>query len=129
MARAAQQSTAPHVRSPHVAAPQSRAARNLLPQSAAVARTMRSLAHPVRVKILCRLSERERSVNDLTAFCGTSQSAMSQFLKRMKTAGLVAARRERHFIFYRIADPKLRLLMRAMSEIYCEAEAPRRARA
>ena len=84
-----------------------------------VARVLRSLSHPVRLKILSRLVERERSVNDLTESCGTSQSAMSQFLKRMKREGLVESRRERHFMFYRIADPKLHNLMLAMSDIYC----------
>jgi ArsR family transcriptional regulator len=44
---------------------------------------------------------------------------MSQFLKRMKNEGLVDSRRESTFIFYRIADPKLHRLMRAMSDIYC----------
>lgn len=66
--------------------------RNLARRCNDVARVLRSLAHPVRLKILSQLGERERSVNELTDFCGTSQSAMSQFLRRMKAEGLVASR-------------------------------------
>jgi ArsR family transcriptional regulator, virulence genes transcriptional regulator len=94
-------------------------ARNIARKCVEVALVLRSLSHPVRLKILSRLVERERSVNELTDACGTSQSAMSQFLKRMKNEGLVDSRRESHFIYYRIADPKLHELMRAMSDIYC----------
>lgn len=92
---------------------------NIARQCDVVARVLRSLSHPVRLKILTELARQERSVNDLKAACGTSQSAMSQFLKRMKAEGMVESRRESPFIFYRIADPKLHKLMRAMSDIYC----------
>jgi ArsR family transcriptional regulator len=95
------------------------AAQNIARRCDAVARVLRSVAHPVRLKILSRLAGQERSVSELIAACGTSQSAMSQFLKRMKTEGLIDSRRERHFVFYRIADPKLHQLMRAMSDIFC----------
>lgn len=93
--------------------------RNLARRCNDVARVLRSLAHPVRLKILSQLGERERSVNELTDFCGTSQSAMSQFLRRMKAEGLVASRREGQFVFYRIESPSLHKLMTAMSDIYC----------
>ncbi len=94
-------------------------AENIARKCEDVSRVLRSLSHPVRLKILSRLVERERSVNELTESCGTSQSAMSQFLKRMKGEGLVAARREGQFVFYRIESPRLHRLMRAMSDIYC----------
>ena len=93
--------------------------RNLARRCNDVARVLRSLAHPVRLKILSQLGERERSVNELTDFCGTSQSAMSQFLRRMKAEGLVASRREGQSVFYRIESPKLHRLMRVISDIYC----------
>ena len=95
------------------------AALNIGEKCETVAGVLRSLSHPVRLKILSRLIERERSVNELTEMCGTSQSAMSQFLKRMKTEGLIGSRRDGQFVFYRISDPKLHRLMRAMSDIYC----------
>ena len=94
-------------------------AKNIARKCEDVAAVLRSLAHPVRLKILSRLVDRERTVNDLTMYCGTSQSAMSQFLKRMKAEGLVAARREGQRIYYRIHEADLHRLMRALSDIYC----------
>lgn len=94
-------------------------AQNIARNCEDVARVLRALSHPVRLKILSRLASQECRVNELTEYCGTSQSAMSQFLKRMKTEGLVASRREGQSVFYRIESPKLHRLMRVISDIYC----------
>lgn len=84
-----------------------------------VSQTMKSLAHPVRLKILCCTLNQEQGVNDLAEFCGISQSAMSQFLKRMKAEGVLASRRDRNFVFYRVSDRKLLRLLGAVKKIYC----------
>jgi DNA-binding transcriptional ArsR family regulator len=73
----------------------------------------------VRLKILCQIMERERSVNELTEFCEISQSAMSQVLSRMKTEGMVVSRREHNFVYYSVADKKVLKLLQAIKEIYC----------
>jgi ArsR family transcriptional regulator len=84
-----------------------------------VSQIMKSLSHPVRLKILCRLLSKAQSVNELTEFCAISQSAMSQFLKRMKEEGILNARRDHNFVYYSISDKKLTQLLRAIKEIYC----------
>jgi len=84
-----------------------------------VSRVMKSLSHPVRLKVLCCLMEREQGVNDLAEFCEVSQSGMSQFLKRMKAEGVLDSRREGNFVYYGIADKKLLRLLRAVKDIYC----------
>ncbi len=93
--------------------------RAILKSCEEVSQCLKSLSHPVRLKVLCQLMEHERSVNELKEFCEISQSAMSQFLNRMKAEGLVDARREGTFVYYRVADPKLSKLLRAIKEIYC----------
>jgi len=97
----------------------SRTSKAILRRSDAVSQVLKSLSHPVRLKILCQLIEAERSVNELTEFCGISQSAMSQFLGRMKAEGIVSSRRERHFVYYHVADEKLTRLLQAIREVYC----------
>lgn len=95
---------------------------DLLKSCEKVADVMRSLSHPVRLKILCRLLENasgEAGVNELTEFCGTSQSGMSQFLKRMSQEKLLTSRREGHFVLYRIADQNLVSFLKAVREVYC----------
>lgn len=84
-----------------------------------VSQVMNSLSHPVRLRILCSLLAQERGVNELADICGISQSAMSQFLKRMKTEGILASRRSQHFVYYSIANKKLFKLLRAVKNIYC----------
>jgi ArsR family transcriptional regulator, virulence genes transcriptional regulator len=84
-----------------------------------VSRILKSLSHPVRLKILCQVIERERTVSELTEFCKISQSAMSQFLGRMKDEEILESRREWNQVYYQIADPKLIRLLRALKEIYC----------
>lgn len=91
----------------------------ILKKCDAVSAVLKSLSHPVRLKILCQIMERERSVNELTEFCEISQSAMSQFLNRMKAEGLVTSRREHNFVYYGVADQKLIELLKAIKEIYC----------
>ncbi len=95
------------------------ATRALLKQCEVVSSVLKSLSHPVRLKILCHILEGERSVNELTEFCEISQSAMSQFLGRMKTEGVVTARREQQFVYYSVADKKLVRLLQSLKEIYC----------
>lgn len=80
---------------------------------------LKSLAHPVRLKVLCQIIDSERSVNELTEFCRISQSAMSQFLGRMKEEGVLESRRDGQKMLYALADPKLKKLLAAIREIYC----------
>jgi len=92
----------------------------LFSQCDQVSQVMKSLSHPIRLKILCSTIDAEQGVNALSEICDVSQSAMSQFLKRMKTEGLLESRREGTSIFYRIADKKLLKLLAAVRDIYCK---------
>lgn len=91
----------------------------LLRKCEKVSQVMKSLSHPVRLKILCHILDQERSVSELTEFCDVSQSAMSQFLKRMKAEGILNSRRDHNFVYYCISDRKLLHLLQAIKVIYC----------
>ena len=84
-----------------------------------VSQALKSLSHPVRLKVLCQIMSEPRSVGELTEFCRISQSAMSQFLDRMRSEGIVSSKREGTRIFYQIADPRLVHLLHAIKDIYC----------
>ena len=84
-----------------------------------VSQILRSLSHPVRLKVLCFVMDGEKSVSELTEFCDISQSAMSQFLNRMRAEGIVASRKDGTHVYYSIADSKIVKLLRAIKEIYC----------
>lgn len=83
------------------------------------ARLLKSLAHPQRLLILCHLSQGEKTVGELEKLCGASQSAVSQFLNRMKSEGLVTSERTGQFIRYRILDARVLKLIQALHKIFC----------
>lgn len=84
-----------------------------------VSKMFRSLAHPVRLKVLCCLGDGEKRVGTITEFCSLEQASMSQFLKRMKDDGLVTSRRDGSSVYYQIADDRILKLMKAMKNIFC----------
>lgn len=84
-----------------------------------VAQTLKALAHPDRLMILCHLSVGEKTVGELEELCSISQSAVSQFLKRMKLEGLVASEKRGLHVHYRIENPQVLELMTALHRIFC----------
>jgi ArsR family transcriptional regulator len=88
-------------------------------RAADVAEQLSLLSNPTRLMVLCHLLEGEQSVGTLRGQLALSQSALSQHLARLRTAGMVATRREQQTIFYRIADPRLHDMIDALYRIYC----------
>lgn len=71
----------------------------------------RALADPSRRAIFERLTRGEAPVKDLTASFDISQPAVSQHLAALRSAGLVAERREGRLVYYRVAPNGLRPLV------------------
>jgi ArsR family transcriptional regulator len=71
------------------------------------ARFLRTLGHPVRLRILDILTQQEACVCHLTAIVGRPQPYVSQQLATLRDGGLVSDRREGTLIFYRLADDHL----------------------
>jgi DNA-binding transcriptional ArsR family regulator len=68
--------------------------------------TFNAVADPTRRAILQLLREREQSVSELMAPFDVSQSAISQHLRVLREAGLVADRQEGRLRLYRLnAEP------------------------
>lgn len=64
---------------------------------------MRSLADPTRRAVFERIAQAdETTVAELTLGSGVSQSAISQHLRSLKEAGLVADRAQGRNVFYRV---------------------------
>lgn len=75
-------------------------------ETAAVTNVMRALADPTRRAVFERLVDSEEiTVADLTRGSGVTQGAISQHLKSLKQAGLVAERPEGRNVYYR-AEPE-----------------------
>ena len=77
---------------------------------------LRMLADPTRLNILWALMQGETSVACLADLAGTSPTAVSQHLSKLRLAGLVTNRREGTFIFYALADDHIgELVTQALS--------------
>ena len=77
----------------------------------------RVLGHPVRVRILELLRERERSVGDLQAALGLDSSGTSQHLGALRKQALVASRREGTSVYYRVKDTRTFQLLEVARQI------------
>ena len=80
---------------------------------------MKSLSHPVRLKILSQIAHSDKTVCELAEFCNISQSAMSQFLSRMREEGLIDSKKERTTVYYKVCNIKVHKLMLAINKIFC----------
>jgi ArsR family transcriptional regulator len=65
---------------------------------------LRALAEPIRLQVVLALQDGERCVCDLTGDLDLAQSKLSFHLKVLKEAGLIRARQEGRWIYYRL-DP------------------------
>ena len=84
-----------------------------------VSKLLKSLSHPVRLKVLCQIKDSDKTVCELAELCNISQSAMSQFLSRMRAEGIIDYKKERTSVYYKISNPKVHELMQAIYRIYC----------
>lgn len=64
----------------------------------------KALTHPVRLEILDNLRDGEKTVSQLVARLGVTQSAVSRHLAIMRSYGVVQTRRDGTRIFYRIGN-------------------------
>ena len=75
-------------------------------EAAAVTVVMRALADPTRRAVFERVAQSDEiTVVELTRGSGVTQGAISQHLKSLKQAGLVAERPSGRHVFYR-AEPR-----------------------
>jgi len=84
------------------------------------ARCLKTLAHPLRLKVLAIIGDGEASVGEILEAIGTSQSNVSQHLGQMRDKGVLVARRDANQVFYRVKDPKVFELLALMRELFCE---------
>ncbi|HCI14345.1 MAG: metalloregulator ArsR/SmtB family transcription factor [Gallionella sp.] len=85
------------------------------------AEAIKSIAHPLRLKILCVLGDQEVSVQDIVDQVGTSQSNISQHLAILRDKNVLATRKDANRVYYRISDLRTLKLVDLMREVFCTA--------
>lgn len=83
------------------------------------AHSIKAMAHPLRLKILCTLGPNEVSVQDIVEMVGTSQSNISQHLAILRDKGILASRKDANRVYYRVSDNRTLRLISMMREVFC----------
>lgn len=75
-----------------------------------LAETLKALAHPVRLCIVHGLSRQEQSCNVsyLQECLELPQSTVSQHLQKLRTAGIIEARRHGLEVHYQLKDERIK---------------------
>lgn len=81
------------------------------------ARIGRALSHGQRLELLELLAQGESAVDNLAQTMNLPMANISQHLKQLKQAGLVAARREGRSIIYRVTGPQVVKLLESMQHV------------
>lgn len=78
-----------------------------------VAPIIRNVAHPLRLRILDYLDQQgePRTVSEIREASGAPQAIVSQQLRILKDQGVLAAKRERNYVLYGIANRSVLLLL------------------
>ena len=77
----------------------------------------RALADPKRLCVVERLASGEQSVSELSREVGCQVPNMSQHLSVLRSAGLVASRREGSTVFYRLVDDRVLEAYRLLQQV------------
>lgn len=70
-----------------------------------IARMLKALADPMRMKIMSVLHGGERNVGEIVSAVGGLQANVSKHLGVLSRVHLLSTRREGALVYYRIADP------------------------
>ena len=77
----------------------------------------KTLGHPVRIRVLELLSERDHAVSEMLPEVGIEPANLSQQLAILRRTGLVTARREGLSVTYALTSPEVAELLRVARAI------------
>ena len=85
-----------------------------------MAKLLKTMSHPIRLKILCLLEDKELTVGDIQVEVQTTKANVSQHLTILRNQGVIKFRKDANFIYNRIADERILKLMKSMRELFCK---------
>lgn len=81
----------------------------------------KSLGHPLRIRVLELLSDRDRTVSELLDEVDVEQPNLSQQLGILRRASLVSTRRDGTQVVYSLADPRMSQLLAVARQLLLDA--------
>ena len=86
-----------------------------------IAHLLKTMSHPIRLKILCLLEDGERTVGELRNEVQTTNANVSQHLTILRNQGIVSSRKDANFMYNRIGDPRVLELIKSLRSLYCQS--------
>ena len=77
---------------------------------------LKTMAHPVRLRIVDILMRGEYSVRDIAAICTARENQVCEHLRLMQACGLLTSERRGRAVYYKIASPQLPALLGCIKE-------------
>lgn len=86
------------------------------------AECLKTLAHPVRLRMVQLLLHGRYTVGELAKDCDVPDNVASEHLRLMQRCGLFASEREGRRVYYRIAEPHLEQIMSCIQARFLSPE-------
>ncbi len=80
---------------------------------------LKAMANEWRLMILCQLSEGEKTVSELQAMLGLSQSALSQHLAVLRRERIVKSRKHAQSVSYSLSGEDATKVMETLHDVFC----------
>lgn len=80
----------------------------------------KTLGHPVRIRVLELLGQREHAVSEMLPEVGVEPANLSQQLAVLRRAGLVTTRKEGSAVYYSLTSPRVAELLAVARNILTE---------
>ncbi len=94
-------------------------AAQMLDRATTTTQFLKSLSHPARLVLLCRLAEAPATVGEMEAMLGLSQAEVSKQLARLRADGLVTTQRDGRNVIYSVKDGSTVRIVRLLHSEFC----------
>ena len=85
-----------------------------------IAKLLKTMSHPIRLKILCLLQDKEMTVGDIHKEVHTTNANVSQHLSILRNQGIISFRKDANFIYNRISEERVMELIKHMRDLFCQ---------
>lgn len=104
---------------PHLQMPPQQLASDMMERAATTTGFLKSLSHPARLALLCRLAEGPATVGELEAFVDLPQAEVSKHLARLRSDNLVKAARSGRSVTYTLVENRTARVVRLLHHEFC----------
>jgi ArsR family transcriptional regulator, zinc-responsive transcriptional repressor len=86
------------------------------------AECLRTLAHPVRLRMVQLMLRRKLTVGEIAEACEIPSHMASEHLRMMQHCGLLARRQDGRRIYYQVSEPTVKRLMECIERRFGDDE-------